>query len=584
VSTPRAVEPRPGESHRPSARATGRSAPRVSAGAREATRPPGPEAGQGTTAAGGPLGKEKKTSKLIRATSEVEAARISRRRYVMRRAMVAARSNVPAEFYDGLSFCQRPTSRSKVWREYFEDTRSAQAWISHAATCKLAWVCPMCGTARARVNQDVIERSIRGWKSLGSGNRAALMTLTVRHKPDQSLAELLQVLIRGFTLMMGSRFANKCREQGVYFGFIRAVEVTWSPRTGWHPHIHALVFTSNMAALEAAWRGQTDKRGRRRGFREEWVKQIKRASVEKKVSRPVTPMARRQDLREADLDDARQLAGYVTKDGVKWSIAAELSRDDVKAGRVDSLAPLQLLLAAGDGDQGKRALWREYVRATKGVQRISPSFFDSASRTTLTEHLQQASQEHEQEEERIEEGVGDDPRAVANRAAIEAQEAEYRALSAAERRSYDERDRELEFASWPRREAIASFDRAEKLSGRDGRMTVAQMNSDLRSLYELLDMVEADDRARIPWEEVAAFIAQRGLPLDAEGRPRRRGRRPADSRMSEYRESRAALQARLLERGIDEERQEQLLDRFDATYRPRPFRRPPATPRKKSPK
>ncbi|MCW3040046.1 MAG: Replication protein, partial [Solirubrobacterales bacterium] len=468
---------------------------------------------------------------------------------------------------DGLSFCQRPTSRSKVWRDYFEDTRSAQAWISHAATCKLAWVCPMCGAARARVNQNVIERSIRGWKSLGSNNRAALMTLTVRHKPDQSLAELLQVLIRGFTLMMGSRFANKCREQDVYFGFIRAVEITWSPRTGWHPHIHALVFTSNMAALEAAWHGQTDKRGRRRGFREEWVKQIQRASVEKKASRPVTPMARRQDLREADLDDAGQLAGYVTKDGVKWSIAAELSRADVKAGRVDSLAPLQLLLAAGDGDQDKRALWREYVRATKGVHRISSSSYDFASRTTLTDHLQREFEKHEEEQARIEAGVGDDPRAIANREAIEAQELARRARSAEERLAADAREHRLEVDSWPRREEIASFTRSEQLSGRSGRMTVAQMNGDLRPLYGLLDMLEADDRVRVPWEAVNDYINEHGLPIDP-NRPWKRIPRGEPGPWTVYAQQAAQFEERLEAASLDEDRKEYLRDRFETRNKP----------------
>jgi hypothetical protein len=481
--------------------------------------------------------------------------------------MVAARSNVPVEFYDGLSFCQTPTSRSKVWRDYFSDTRTAQAWISHAATCKLAWVCPMCGAAHARVNQNVIERSIRGWKSLGPENRAALMTLTVRHRSEQSLDELLSVLLRAFTLMMNSRFAGACRDRGAYFGYIRAVEITWSPQSGWHPHVHALVLTSDMSALEAAWSSRTDKRGQRQGFREEWVKAVKRASVERQVSRPVTPIARRQDLREADLNDAGQLAGYVTKDGVRWSVAAELSRADVKAGRVRSLAPLQLLLAAGEGDPDKRALWREYVRATKGVQRISSSFYDFTSRTTLTDYLQRECEKSERKEGKIQAGVGDSARALANRESIEAQEAARRARSAEERLAADARERKLEADSWPRREEVASFARSEQLSGRDGRMTVAQMNGDLRALYGLLDMLESDNKVRVPWETVAAYITEHGLPIDP-NRPWKRVARREPGPWAIYAQQAAEFEERIEAASLDEDRKEFLRDRFAVIHKP----------------
>lgn len=140
-------------------------------------------------------------------------------------------------------------------------------------TCGRIWLCPVCEakirSRRADQIQDVIRQHIR------AGGSAYFVTFTVRHFAMHALASLLAAMMgfrcevakadgkdrcakrRGCTecqagtwrmLLSGRQWAGGRglpghRERCGVVGFIRATEITYGLKSGFHPHLHLVVLT-----------------------------------------------------------------------------------------------------------------------------------------------------------------------------------------------------------------------------------------------------------------------------------------------------------------------------------------------------
>jgi hypothetical protein len=70
-----------------------------------------------------------------------------------------------------------------------------------------------------------------------------MLTLTIRHKPAQTLKDLLTTLRKAWSrFASGRRWRRICAELGIV-GHARAIEVRWSEDGGWHPHMHVALWT-----------------------------------------------------------------------------------------------------------------------------------------------------------------------------------------------------------------------------------------------------------------------------------------------------------------------------------------------------
>jgi hypothetical protein len=398
------------------------------------------------------------------------------------------------------------------------------------------------------------------------------MTLTVRHDAARPLAESLSGLLRAFTILMNSKTMRRLKKTGVIFGFYRALEVTYGTKSAWHPHLHVLVLTTDLAALKREWRTEKDEDGVSHGIKVEWGKALNKASEELGFDRKLGAMQRHQDLRVATVDDAGRLAGYLTKDGTKWSAAAEMTRLDVKEGRVENLGPIQLLVAAGNGDLRALARWHEFVRATKGVHHLEASYYDFKTRTRITEYLHDVLERFEFRDENAAIGVGakDDPRVVTNREVLDARDEAFEALPSDQRWAYGRRRRDAEQAErsmQPVMRPVASFERSEELSGKDGRVTLTELYRDPRPLYDLMHAIESVRDVKDVRGVARQVALELGLPISTEERPARAYRGVDEDRV-DYRQRRADLETRLTDKGLDEDEIEQRLDAFDEKNKP----------------
>ncbi|MGA2927956.1 MAG: protein rep [Solirubrobacteraceae bacterium] len=235
--------------------------------------------------------------------------------------------------------------------------RDKRAGYSGLVTCGSVWACPCCSAKIQSERTDELTRALtvvaeRGW-------RVAMVTLTMRHRRGQALAELWDALSPAWAaaLTTDRRVQRAKRRAGVQ-GWVRRVEATHG-ENGWHLHVHALVFfNGDPKALDelrsAAWAG--------------WLRRLGRAGFDADERVEI-------DLRELSLEQARgELARYLNK--VTYESAGRAARELAgqlgKRGRRGTRTPFDVLAdltAIGEADD--LAIWREWEQASRGRRAIT---------------------------------------------------------------------------------------------------------------------------------------------------------------------------------------------------------------------
>lgn len=247
--------------------------------------------------------------------------------------------------------CWRVPGKSvEIWKG--ADGESAH--FRNVITCKNVWVCAVCSSRitekRAQELQGMLE---------GTDYQTIMTTFTMSHNRGEKLEDLLsdmQDALRAFK--SGRWWQDLCEEWGIV-GTIKALEVTWGDKNGWHPHIHELwVLDLNNPLSEAQslhlqhllverWRTMLAKFGRS-------------ASDDRGVH--VSPNAIDQYIAKFGKEPKPSLG--------KWTLAREVSKAASKRSMVGThLTPFQILDLAED-DLQMAAVFREYASAMKGKQQL----------------------------------------------------------------------------------------------------------------------------------------------------------------------------------------------------------------------
>ena len=117
-------------------------------------------------------------------------------------------------------------------------TDGVRADVRGTMRCASPWACPVCAprvaAARARVLAPQVEARLEaGWT-------AWLVTLTVRHGRRDDLARLLVGLRDAWQAATSGRWWKDFRRPGTP-EYVKGMDLTWSDRHGWHPHVHAVL-------------------------------------------------------------------------------------------------------------------------------------------------------------------------------------------------------------------------------------------------------------------------------------------------------------------------------------------------------
>lgn len=232
--------------------------------------------------------------------------------------------------------------------------RMLTAHVGNIYRCGSSWSCALCAPVIRQQRALEIDGGLSRWLERGGG--AVFVSLTLRHHLGDRLVDRLDVIARSWHLTaQGSAWKRWCAEVG-YVGVIKAVEVTWTPANGWHPHSHLVLITERPItdeqgqALHALLYGRWSQVAERNGF----------GTITKRRGVDVRPI-----VNEAQIGDYLVKLSVDPQNG--WTAGLELARSDVKKGRTESWTPfgmLQEVLITGESRWLR--LFGEYEQATFG--------------------------------------------------------------------------------------------------------------------------------------------------------------------------------------------------------------------------
>lgn len=225
-------------------------------------------------------------------------------------------------------------------------------------------LCPCCAPGVWARDRDALQQAVHLWRE-DFGGSILFGTFTVRHTKGMTFRESREALSAGWAAVTsGRRWAHERREHGVAH-WVRVFEEKWSPTTGWHLHLHYLLFVAPGTGSQASHLLAS--------MFDRWSRGVLAAGG-------LAPAMAGQDLHEVSGLSDTTMPGYLTKAAERAGtmtaarMAMELAAPTTK-NRALSLTPEELLDLAieGDGQTGEHArlLWAEYERGMKGRRVIA---------------------------------------------------------------------------------------------------------------------------------------------------------------------------------------------------------------------
>lgn len=220
-------------------------------------------------------------------------------------------------------------------------------------TCGSVWHDPVCAAKISERRRVECTCGIERINDLGF--LVYMVTYTIKHGRYDDLAALLGAFLNAHDGLRGNWAGKKVRKEFSVIGHIRALETTFGWGTGWHPHVHELLFVGvsevNEDALEAglwkAWQTETERVG---------------LTVNQKAF---------------DFNRTRgAVQDYISKWGrepirTPWGVEHEVSKAHVKQSRVSGrFSPFGLLLGIYQGHSELIPRFREYATYFKGKRQV----------------------------------------------------------------------------------------------------------------------------------------------------------------------------------------------------------------------
>jgi hypothetical protein len=218
----------------------------------------------------------------------------------------------------------------------------------------------VCSRAICLGRRTELAKAFEWWHDQRKGNRLHHVTLTVRHAKGEDPRGLIRGLSAAWSALWQGRKGRELRARVGRHFYARAVEITYGNDNGWHPHLHAVFFSKGDPPAEA-WEE----------LGERW-----RQVVGQKLGASHTPsVARGIRVRAVATKRGRsEAADYFAKLGL------ELDPHTKEARGAGHWSPWQLAVLGSKGSasaeermpKGRaRALWVEYVKATKGARALT---------------------------------------------------------------------------------------------------------------------------------------------------------------------------------------------------------------------
>lgn len=234
------------------------------------------------------------------------------------------------------------------------------------ARCGSVWVCPHCAPAITEGRAQELTKAVDAWKK--AGNSVAMITLTFSHKNGEALKTLLDGMRDAQKSMRESYVWKQALKDAHIQGVVRALEVTWGQESGWHPHLHMIVFLHGTHQLPTRLQILEDQ------IFDIWLTVCRKAGLG-------LPTRKRGINTVCGESVSERIAQYVAKFGrepvAQWGIERELAKSHTKRSQKNisqRFTPFGLLDAWRTAPAKFKAqfavLWLEFATAFKGQRQL----------------------------------------------------------------------------------------------------------------------------------------------------------------------------------------------------------------------
>lgn len=241
--------------------------------------------------------------------------------------------------------------------DVYKSLETKKASLRGLQRCSSIWVCPVCGSKITEERAKEVAQCIDGWTV--DGGMVILVTFTFSHSANQPLRSLTDKMKKAAKGFHETRPVRAIKNELGFFEAIKSPEGTWGIQNGWHPHQHEL------------WFIKPDRK-----FKSKRALKLYLTSIKKQLFPHWKNYCLRNGLQAPSLKhgiDIRQgqnASYYISKMG--WSLAAEVTKTNVKKGKNGRLAPFDILQKYIDTNDIKyKKLYQEYACSTFGLQFIS---------------------------------------------------------------------------------------------------------------------------------------------------------------------------------------------------------------------
>lgn len=237
--------------------------------------------------------------------------------------------------------------------------------------CGSVWHCPVCSSKISQFRADELRTAFQ--KAKEKNLHVSHVTFTFPHQRGDCLQSNLDKFLDAFKKFWDSSPMRTFKKGSGLVGRVRALEVTYSDKNGWHPHIHLLLFTesklNDLDSLSSYFLKVWNDKLSRVGLNLANVNGIKIQNGDK-AGEYITKFADDQKIEPVKTSKGEQ---------VTWDLADEMTKLNSKQGRLKSLTPFDLLrvidnpllygFSSSDLPRFK-SLFFEYAKAFKGKSQL----------------------------------------------------------------------------------------------------------------------------------------------------------------------------------------------------------------------
>lgn len=240
--------------------------------------------------------------------------------------------------------------------------------VSGVYYCDSPWLCPSCAPRRAAERVGRVHRVFDAVEK--RKGQVVFLTLTVRHKRRDSLAELKKLVTEACRKARQGKPWRLAVERHNILGVLVGPEVTWSQKSGWHFHLHLAVPMVEQADADKTAEERAEEAGEwlidryLRYIRDEGGSADRRYYEQKKGE----PKALRKAQDVQVVWRKQDLAAYLAKGSGAWEVAAAGSTKSRTKDRIGGMTPWDMAVVASQGDAKAAERFLEYATVMPGTK------------------------------------------------------------------------------------------------------------------------------------------------------------------------------------------------------------------------